>query len=253
MTPEADHLAALAEQGDGERFYMTRLLPAEFRYRIHALIAFDAELAKIPLTVSEPMLGDIRLAWWREALEDLYERGVVRGHEVLQALAATREEADWSRDLLDAMIDARGLSLGGVPMNEEACADFVENTGGAFHRLAVAALGERSERAAEVADLVGWAEGAARLADAIRAEASERSDASELVEVAERLAATGRAKLANARGRYGEVRRDARAMLCSILFSEEKLAPGEAPAEIIERYTRRERLRLGWRFARRRF
>ncbi|MEL7463814.1 MAG: squalene/phytoene synthase family protein [Pseudomonadota bacterium] len=253
MTPEAEHLAALAEEGDGERSYMTRLLLPEFRYRVHALIAFDAELAKVPLTVSEPMLGEIRLAWWREALEDLFERDVARGHEVLQALAATREEAGWRRELLDAMIDARALSLGGVPMNEEACADFVENTGGAFHRLGVAALGDRSDRAGEVAGLVGWAEGAARLADALRAEAAERKDADELLEIAERLTSEGRSKLTAARARYGDVRRSARTMLCSVLFSEAKLAPGPAPAERPDRYTRRERLRLGWRFARRRF
>ncbi|MEM8754623.1 MAG: squalene/phytoene synthase family protein [Pseudomonadota bacterium] len=256
MTPPEDaRLAALAEEGDPQRAYVLRLAAPEAQDRLRALIAFDAELARIPITVSEPMLGEIRLAWWREALEDLFERGAARGHEALQALAATKDAAGWDRALLDGMIDARALSLGGLPVDEAACGDFVEKTGAAFQRLAVAALGDRSEKAAEVAALVGWAEGAARLADAFRAEAAAREGAGEMAEVAERLAAEGRRRLSLARSRRRDVAWEARAPLCSVLLAEFMLAPAAAPASEGRggEWTVGARLRLAFRLGLRRF
>ena len=46
-------------------------LPARQRPAIEALFAIDAAMADVLRTTSEPMLGQIRLAWWRERLEEL--------------------------------------------------------------------------------------------------------------------------------------------------------------------------------------
>jgi phytoene synthase len=40
--------------------------PAPRRVLLFALYAFNAEVARIAETVREPMLGAIRLEWWRE-------------------------------------------------------------------------------------------------------------------------------------------------------------------------------------------
>ena len=46
-------------------------LPARHRAAVEALFAIDAAMGDVVRTTSEPMLGQIRLAWWRERLEEL--------------------------------------------------------------------------------------------------------------------------------------------------------------------------------------
>lgn len=46
-------------------------MPAAKREAIRALFLIDTAMADVVRTTREPMLGPIRLAWWRERLEDL--------------------------------------------------------------------------------------------------------------------------------------------------------------------------------------
>jgi phytoene synthase len=46
----------------------TLFAPEDKRDALITLYTFDHEIKRIPLLVSEPMLGEIRLQWWREAL-----------------------------------------------------------------------------------------------------------------------------------------------------------------------------------------
>ncbi len=46
-------------------------VPARNRAPLRALFAVDAAMGDVVRTTSEPMLGPIRLAWWRERLEEL--------------------------------------------------------------------------------------------------------------------------------------------------------------------------------------
>lgn len=46
-------------------------VPARDRAALQALFAIDAAMGNVVRTTSEPMLGPIRLAWWRERLEEL--------------------------------------------------------------------------------------------------------------------------------------------------------------------------------------
>ena len=41
------------------------------RPAVEALFALDAAMADVLRSTSEPMIGQIRLAWWRERLEEL--------------------------------------------------------------------------------------------------------------------------------------------------------------------------------------
>ena len=49
-------------------FAVTLFAPQDKRDALVALYSFDFEIKRIPFLVSEPMLGAIRLQWWREAL-----------------------------------------------------------------------------------------------------------------------------------------------------------------------------------------
>lgn len=46
-------------------------MPARDRSALRALFAIDAAMGEVVRTTTEPMLGPIRLAWWRERLEEL--------------------------------------------------------------------------------------------------------------------------------------------------------------------------------------
>src|SRR3546814_5769707 len=71
------------------------------------LVALDISLGRVVASTSEPMIGAMRLAWWREALERLH-LPPVPGEPVLQALAA--QPAWQGPDMaaaLAAMVDGR--------------------------------------------------------------------------------------------------------------------------------------------------
>ncbi len=50
-------------------FFQRSFAPAAARPPLFALYAFNHEVARIAETVREPMLGAIRLEWWRETVE----------------------------------------------------------------------------------------------------------------------------------------------------------------------------------------
>lgn len=62
-------------------------VPAAERRAIAALFQIDAAMADVVRTTREPMLGPIRLAWWRERLEELQPGGPVPAEPRLQQVA----------------------------------------------------------------------------------------------------------------------------------------------------------------------
>jgi len=62
-------------------------VPQTLRPAIHALFAVDAAMGEVVRTTREPLLGPIRLAWWRERLEELALSGVTPAEPRLQAVA----------------------------------------------------------------------------------------------------------------------------------------------------------------------
>ncbi len=91
---------------DPHRYLMSLYAPQKNRESLAALSLLNSELARIRESVSEPMVGEVRLAWWRESVEDLYA-GKVRKHGVLEALAATSFCQHVPHMLVDRMIEAR--------------------------------------------------------------------------------------------------------------------------------------------------
>jgi len=61
-------------------------VPSHNRRALKALFAIDAAMGDVVRTSSEPMIGQIRLAWWRERLEEL-DQGKVPAEPRLQAVA----------------------------------------------------------------------------------------------------------------------------------------------------------------------
>ncbi|QJU58635.1 squalene/phytoene synthase family protein [Sphingomonas sp. AP4-R1] len=78
--------ATFPDLADPERALAITYAPAAARPGLAALFALDERLGTIVGTTTEPMIGLMRLAWWREALERL-DHGPVPAEPLMAALA----------------------------------------------------------------------------------------------------------------------------------------------------------------------
>lgn len=110
-TAENGALAALLRRHDRDRYLLSLFVPTAARPSVQAIYAFNYEIARVRETVSEPVLGQIRLQWWRDGIAAAYEGAVVRRHEVLTPLAAAIRRGKLSRPYFERLIDAREADL----------------------------------------------------------------------------------------------------------------------------------------------
>ncbi len=118
---QTDDVEAAVRRGDPDRWLASRFIadPAD-RADVLALYAFDLELARIAPMVSQPLIGEIRLAWWREALEEIFADGPARRHPAAEALQGLAQRRGLPQAPLEAMIDARSRELDPGPFAAHA-------------------------------------------------------------------------------------------------------------------------------------
>ena len=151
-------VGALAREADYDRYLSAVFAPAGSREALFALIAFNHEVARIPEAVSEPMLGRIRLQWWREVVEAAYAGEPTRRHEVAVPLTHAIHACSLDRAPFDELLDAREGDLEeGGPTNLAALERYAGATGGALAALMVQASGTDSAPALEAGRQVGTA------------------------------------------------------------------------------------------------
>jgi len=139
----------MVRQGDPVRFRTALFAPPDLREGLFALYAFNLEIAKIAPMVTEPMIGEIRLQWWRDTLDMIYGGGAVRRHEVVEPLCAVVRSAALPRAPFDALIDARGHDLDpDFPTDTAALLAYLRDTAGSLTLLAVRALGAEADAVA---------------------------------------------------------------------------------------------------------
>ncbi|GAB5436586.1 squalene/phytoene synthase family protein [Falsiruegeria mediterranea] len=79
--------AALVEKADPDRFRAAMAAPVEARAVLFPLYALNVEVSRAPWVTQEPMIAEMRLQWWRDALQEIADGGPVRRHEVVTPLA----------------------------------------------------------------------------------------------------------------------------------------------------------------------
>ena len=152
--PAAD-LDDQARRLDPERWLSSRFIAdPEARADVIAIYAFDHELARAPKVASNSLMGEIRLTWWREVLDEVFEGRPVRQHPTAQALAAAIGRHGLPRDPLEAMIDARYRELDPAPMNLADALEWARGSAGGAARAVALILDPkadlvRAERAGE--------------------------------------------------------------------------------------------------------
>ncbi|MBM9593062.1 squalene/phytoene synthase family protein [Roseitranquillus sediminis] len=145
--------AELVQRGDPDRFLAAMAAPVGARRVLFPLYAFNLEVARAPWASAEPLIVEMRLQWWRDALDEIAEGRPVRRHEVSLPLAEVLD-AEGAR-LLDRLVAARRMDVEVQPFAEMAAFDrYLDETGGTLAWVAARALGASGERA--VRD-VAWA------------------------------------------------------------------------------------------------
>lgn len=135
--------AELVRRGDPERFAVAMAArPGAERDALMVIYAFNLELARAPYVTAEPMIAQMRLQWWRDALGEIHAGGKVRRHEVVTPLAALIARQGMDVAPLHAMIDAREWDIAREPFVDTAALKaHLRATGGALMQASCAALG----------------------------------------------------------------------------------------------------------------
>jgi phytoene synthase len=136
----ANRLAASVRAADPDRYFATLFAPAPKRPMLFALYAFNAEVARIAESVREPMLGAIRLEWWRETAEGA-SKGSARNHDVARGLAALFVQGTLALADFESLIAARAFDSSADRFADfAALEDYVDSTSGRLMRLAAQIL-----------------------------------------------------------------------------------------------------------------
>lgn len=137
----ANRLAASVRAADPDRYFSALFAPARERPFLFALYAFHAEVGRIAETVREPMLGAIRLEWWRETAQAA-SHGKARNHDVARGLMALFAEQKVALTDLEALIAARAFDSSADRLADFASLEaYVDSTSAGLMRLAAKLLG----------------------------------------------------------------------------------------------------------------
>ncbi len=168
------YCAAEVRRLDRERYLAALFAPSGRREALFALYAFNLEVAKTAEVVSEPMLGQIRLQWWREALDGIYA-GAVREHPVVAALAEAVEAHDLDRARFETIVDGRAADLDPAPPPDlDALEGYAAATAVPLVELACQILGAGEGEAMAAARAAGLGLGLAGVLRAVPFHARQR-------------------------------------------------------------------------------
>jgi phytoene synthase len=141
---------------DPDRTLALAYVPARHRPAVEALWRLDAALASVLSTGKEPLISQIRLAWWREALEKL-DTERAPSEPVLQALAEHVVPAGVSGAELSAMEAGWAVLLSSEPLSGADLELYASARGGLLFRYTARILGEAAPAADIEAGGNAWA------------------------------------------------------------------------------------------------
>jgi phytoene synthase len=168
------YCAELVRAADRDRFLSSLFAPAEYRGALHALYAFNVEVARVREVAREPLPGEIRLQWWSEVVNGGRAEEAA-ANPVASALLTVIERHRLAVPALTALLDARGFDLYDDPMARLADLEaYARKTSSALLALAAQILGGEGEVTEPVANPAGIAYAIAGLIRAFPLHAARR-------------------------------------------------------------------------------
>jgi len=152
--PDLVACADLVRRGDPDRFMATMAAPVAVRAVLFPIYACNLEAARAPWVSTEPLIAQMRLQWWLDALDEIASGGVVRRHEVVTSLALVLPPQ--AAAALRRSVEARIRDADPAPFEDEAeMLAYLEATAGGVAEAACLALGRAVPQA-----LQGWSRAA---------------------------------------------------------------------------------------------
>ncbi|KAB2850747.1 MAG: hypothetical protein F9K44_03915 [Hyphomicrobiaceae bacterium] len=158
-TPE---LATAAKAFDYDRYAAALLASASHTDDLLVLIAFAAELAAVPDKVTELQLGQIRLQWWREALQS--PEAERTGHPLADRVRLTFRRHGIPVAMMLGLIDAIEFRIERQPMPDaQHFKAYLVKSEGALFNASARVLGREEAGLDAASEAAGLALGRARL------------------------------------------------------------------------------------------
>lgn len=117
--PDTWTIAAAARAGEPDRYLAALLAPRVVRADLLVLAAFAAEIGRVPFAATrEPLLGEMRLQWWHDSLQDADAVGRC-GHPIADAMRSVICRHGLARERLLGLIDATHSALRPRPFADD--------------------------------------------------------------------------------------------------------------------------------------
>lgn len=130
---------------------------AEKRAEVLSLFAFLETLREIPERTTDPLMGEIRLRWWYEAIDEIAEGRPVRYHPLTEALKAMIERYRLPTETFHDLIEGQMPLLDKGSLTIKEALGVVDRGEGNLLRLSAQVLGETTDLT-DVARLYGLAQ-----------------------------------------------------------------------------------------------
>ena len=159
---------------DHDRYLTALFAPVDRRGALFALYAFNQELARARESVREPLMGLMRLQWWRDALREIDE-GRPRSHAVVRSLAEAIAAHDLERRMLERLVDSRERDMASeAPVDLPALLDYADSSSATLVLLALRILGRPEPAVDEAGHNLGIAWALIGIARAVPFHAAQR-------------------------------------------------------------------------------
>jgi phytoene synthase len=137
----AEDLDGLIRRVDPDRWLASRFIadPAA-RADVIALYAFDHELARARRVASTPLMAEIRVTWWDEAVSEAFGAGAVRHHPTAEALADAIRRHGLPREAFEAIIAGHLEAVETAELDAATAARWAGVTQGSLARLVAQVL-----------------------------------------------------------------------------------------------------------------
>lgn len=158
---------------DYENFLCTLLISGEKRRDALAIRAFNVELARIPLVVSDHKIALIRLKFWEDSLDKLFDKNIssLPDHPVVNELSVLLSRTKFTKRYFDRLVNSRKIQNLNF-ISTKQMENYAEETVSSVHYLLLELLGVRNVNADHAASHLGKAQGITNILRSIYAQRS---------------------------------------------------------------------------------
>ena len=173
-TDGAKFCAELVRTHDFVRYASTLFVPSAQRRALLAIYAFNVEISRVRLQVSQALPGEMRLQWWTDMLAGAGHGGI-EGNPVAAELLLAIRNGRLPVEQLSRLIEEHQFDLYNDPMPTMAALEgYIGDTSSALLSLAGRIAGWHSDAIEHLARHAGLAQGIAQVLASLPLDASRR-------------------------------------------------------------------------------